>query len=153
MAFWKKSDDPWDRKPEKRKETVWYEQDAPKEVNSVGEDTIRPIEDAELAECCPWCGKPMLLGHVDGGRDAVFWKEGKWKSVLVALFDEHTPRQMRIKDTAAVWYCETCEKLIAAVSGLALPVAQQKTSFHEYLDQWKETEAREEEARRKKRGE
>ena len=31
MAFWKKSDDPWDIDPEKRKktETVWWEQEAP----------------------------------------------------------------------------------------------------------------------------
>ena len=32
MAFWKKSEDPWDIDPEKRKkqsETTWWEQDAP----------------------------------------------------------------------------------------------------------------------------
>ena len=147
MAFWRKSDDPWDRKPEKRQETTRYEQDTP-ETEPAGADTIRPSERAEGAETCPWCGKPMLMGHIDGGRDAVFWKEGKWKSAFVALFDEHTPRQMRIKEAAPVWYCETCEQLVAAVSGLALPVAAQKTSFHEYLDQWNAAEEK-----RKKREE
>ena len=27
MAFWKKSSDPWDRKPEKKTQTSWWEQD------------------------------------------------------------------------------------------------------------------------------
>ena len=27
MAFWKKSDDPWDRKPGKKTETAWWEQE------------------------------------------------------------------------------------------------------------------------------
>ena len=35
MAFWKKSNDPWDMDPEKRKRdssAVWWEQDAPAEA-------------------------------------------------------------------------------------------------------------------------
>ena len=35
MAFWKKSDDPWDIDPEKRKKqstTTWWEQEAPAET-------------------------------------------------------------------------------------------------------------------------
>ena len=48
MAFWRKSDDPWDRKPEKRQETTWYEQDTP-ETEPAGADTIRPSERAEEA--------------------------------------------------------------------------------------------------------
>ena len=73
MAFWKKSDDPWDRKPEKRQETTWYEQDAPpaeeKRELTPEEQRIRNIIEGPKAtpvtpEQCPWCGKDMEMVSV-----------------------------------------------------------------------------------------
>ena len=82
----------------------------------------------------------MLMGHIYGGRDGTMWREGERKSAFVALFDDFSPRQMRISGTTPSWYCEQCERLVVTAAGLALPVAEQKTSFHEYVDQWNAAE-------------
>ena len=68
MAFWKKSDDPWDRKPEKQ-QTIWRENDAPAEPAPPSEpDRLTPKEERirniiegpkaapVVPEKCPWCG-------------------------------------------------------------------------------------------------
>ena len=147
MAFWKKSDDPWDRKPGKQT-TNWYENETPAVENPAAEDPVgaesgRPPERAAAAEKCPWCGGEMLMGHLDGGRDATIWREGERKGPWGLLFSDTTPRQMTIKESEPSWYCEKCGKLVVSASGLDLPIAQQKTSFHEYVDQWKAAEEKE----------
>ena len=142
MAFWKKSDDPWDKKPG-RQTTNWYENETPAESvpeDSAGADSSCQPESAGAAEICPWCGGEMVMGHLDGGRDATIWREGERKGPWGLLFSDTTPRQMTIKESKPSWYCETCGKLVVSASGLDLPIAQQKTSFHEYVDQWKAAE-------------
>lgn len=42
MAFWKKSDDPWDRKPGKKTETAWWEQEPVGAGHPAGLDTASP---------------------------------------------------------------------------------------------------------------
>ena len=138
MAFWKKSDDPWDRKPEKRKETVWYEQDSP-EAEPVGADTIRPGEEKEESlgesirkfwlgvgvdeepippEICPWCGKEMEWGRLTGGRDSVIWQNWQPKGVLdfkkpenwksLNMLDE----EKGLSSFKTVWLCSDCGKMV-----------------------------------------
>ena len=125
MAFWKKSDDPWDRKPEKQKETVCYEQDTPKEAaNSVGADTIRPSESAEKAEVCPWCGKTMERAFLCGGRDGIRLSEKKPTPVLGTAFMEGI---IDIADEGFLPYykscfiCRACARLVAEIPGRRAP--------------------------------
>ena len=142
MAFWKKSDDPWDRKPG-RQQTNWYENEPaaePEPESPVGAASGRPESALEAAEKCPWCGAPMLMGHLYSGRDATIWKEGGRKGLLDTLFDETSPRRMVIRGEGPSWYCEKCERLVVHASGLEIPVAEQTTSFHEYVDQWNAAE-------------
>lgn len=68
MAFWKKSDDPWDRKPEKKTQAAWWEQPAPGEevVPSVEKPVENVEKDVEAVEVCPWCGgEQVALGAND----------------------------------------------------------------------------------------
>lgn len=130
MAFWKKSDDPWDRKPEKRKETVWYEQDVPDtestqpEEESLGE-SIRKFwlgvgvdEEPIPPEICPWCGKEMEWGRLTGGRDSVIWQNWQPKGVLdfkkpenwksLNMLDE----EKGLSSFKTVWLCSDCGKMV-----------------------------------------
>ena len=145
MAFWKRSDDPWDRKPGQRpSETVWRETGhaEEKEVPLV-EKSVENVENSpKTGEICPWCGEMMLSGHIYGGRDGTLWREGARQRLLDSLFAQQSPRQLNVRGDKPSWYCEKCEKLVISASGLEIPVAEQRTSFHEYVDQWNESEAR-----------
>ena len=125
MAFWSKSDDPWDRKPEKRQDTTWREQDAPVESapvetgvqeESLGESVRKFFlgDDTPITPCpCPWCGKDMEWGRITGGRDGVHWKNWRPRGLLdivkpdgwkvLDLLDEH-PK--------TVWLCSDCGKMV-----------------------------------------
>ena len=76
MAFWKKSEDPWDIDPDERR---LASEPAEKEPGLL--DTLRGDWDAMRAEWqetreslklppekCPWCGKDMEQGFLMGGR-------------------------------------------------------------------------------------
>lgn len=163
MAFWKKSDDPWDRKPEKRQETTWYEQDAPpaeeKRELTPEEQRIRNIIEGPKAtpvtpEQCPWCGKDMEMVSVYSRGGTVCWRKGepgRWVDDDQVLQDPvdsiwDIPRKR-------AWYCESCGKMTLAVPK-PKTMLNDPNSFADYARQWKEMEEREkEEARRKKRGE
>ena len=81
MAFWKKSEDPWDIDPAKQRRSVpvkeeekgpglldqfqdWNE--ARKEEKARKEQPLPPMT-------CPWCGKEMEPAYLNGGRDGVYW--------------------------------------------------------------------------------
>ena len=87
MAFWSKSDDPWDRKPEKG-ETRWREQDvpAPQEAEqqepTAEQQRIRriiegPAPAPESAENCPWCGGQMKQVSIYTDKDFLRWRFGE----------------------------------------------------------------------------
>ena len=133
MAFWKKSDDPWDIDPEKRKkknEAVWREE-VPAEhsqqesLGDVWKSLFPQKQEREeslpdTAEKCPWCGKDMEWGVIGGGgRDSsVIWRNWQPKGLLdlagtgngkmFDLLDEGSG--MRWFKT--VWLCEDCGKLV-----------------------------------------
>ena len=72
MAFWKKSDDPWDRKPEKREETTWYEPPPAEEEKELTPEAqrIRDIIEGPKAtpvtpEKCPWCSKDIVCPVIE----------------------------------------------------------------------------------------
>ena len=133
MAFWKKSNDPWDMDPEKRKRdssAVWWEQDAPAEATqqeSLG-DVWRSLfkkkeeENAatpSAAEKCPWCGKDMEWGMIDGGRDyVVMWRNYR-PTGLLGLPRPENGKEYDLLDEGSglkcfktVWLCEDCGKMV-----------------------------------------
>lgn len=142
MAFWKKSDDPWDIDPEKRKKqttAAFWENDAPAETDPVGAASGRPEEaprgqslgesikgffggkkeDAPITpEKCPWCGKDMEWGRIDGGRDySVMWRNWKPRGFL-GLSQPDNAREIDLLDEGdglrcykTIWYCQDCGKM------------------------------------------
>ena len=133
MAFWKKSNDPWGMDPEKRQRdsgAVWWEQDAPGEATqqeSLG-DVWRSVfkkkeeeDDAtpSAAEKCPWCGKDMEWGMIDGGRDyVVMWRTYR-PTGLLGLPCPENGREYDLLDEGSglrcsktVWLCEDCGKMV-----------------------------------------
>ena len=142
MAFWKKSDDPWDIDPEKRKKqttAAFWENDAPAETDPVGAASGRPEEaprgqslgesikgffggkkeDAPITpEKCPWCGKDMEWGRIDGGRDySVMWRNWKPRGFL-GLSQPDNAREIDLLDEGdglrcykTIWYCRDCGKM------------------------------------------
>ena len=80
MAFWKKSDDPWDRKPEKKTGAAWREPPEPREeVVPVVENCVENVEKSvETVEVCPWCGGEISLRRP---RRLLPELAAKWKAV------------------------------------------------------------------------
>ena len=143
MAFWKKSDDPWDINPEKKKKqttTTWWENDTPAEPAPTGADSDNPEDEAPKAprlgdsiksffggkkeeeapvpaEKCPWCGKDMERGYIDGGRDSsVMWRN--WKVGFLRILQPDDGLEMDILDEGeglwsykTVWLCRDCNKM------------------------------------------
>jgi len=127
VAFWKKSEDPWDIDPEKkrRKTEPWVEvqermgeEEAPKigflsELLKKKED---PAEE-EVSVPCPYCGKTMKKVYLKGGRDRVYLSETK--PGFMSAFDE----AWLISDEGGLWtaayrtccMCEDCSKLIVDI--------------------------------------
>ena len=75
MPFWRKSEDPWDMEPEKRR--TWTAGGAPapgrrrgRRGRSQGRRETAE-EQTPSAMTCPWCGQEMRMGYLVGGRDAV----------------------------------------------------------------------------------
>ena len=129
MAFWKKSDDPWDIDPEKRKkknEAVWREEvpAEPSQQESLGEgwrSLFKKKEEEETAipdaaEKCPWCGKDMEWGCITGGRGIVSWKN--WRPKGLGLMRPEGWKELYLLDEGevapykTVWLCEDCGKMV-----------------------------------------
>ena len=86
MPFWKQSEDPWDRKPDKPprepKEPQANPLDSLKAWNEERKAKAKEKEEARRfpPEPCPWCGKDMEQGFLLGGRDGVRWYPGIYKT-------------------------------------------------------------------------
>ena len=118
MFFRKKSEDPWDIDPNKRKVTPA----APQEEVKAAEEP--PEETAEEAPACPWCGKAMIRGYLRSGNGGVFlWDdEPGWSA---ALGDMGLPIArdggMLAGLYAPCWQCKPCRKLVADIPGERRP--------------------------------
>ena len=129
MAFWKKSEDPWDIDPNKRKSTPSFETEASqpaekgffesiredftawkeaKQAAAETEDTIPP------ETFCPWCGKPMVWGNLycNGRTYGMIWEEGQKKSFLEAFGTDNQTKCLNLGYSEEAWYCTECQKLI-----------------------------------------
>ena len=127
MAFWKQSDDPWDRKPDKRppqprepKEPKENPVDTLKAWNEQRKAAAKEKEEARRLppEKCPWCGKDMEQGFLYTGRDPIQWYPGIYKT---AWFKRDRTGSFRVdtyEDDSAwatyktSWLCRDCKKIV-----------------------------------------
>lgn len=130
MPFWKQSDDPWDRKPDKRPHPVPEppESQEPQgdfldSLKAWNEDRRAKAKEKEEAkrlppETCPWCGKDMEQGFMIGGRGSVSWYPGIYKTDFfrglsdtdrIDLQDEGSIWSGLYKTT---WLCRDCKKMV-----------------------------------------
>ena len=130
MAFWKKSEDPWDIDPEKRKrnhEATTFETAEEPENGETDEGLLAEIaglfkkkaeeEPEQPPMICPWCGQEMVKSYLTGGRDNVVLTEEKPGAFLGTTFMETT----LISDEGgwgsykSCWHCVSCRKLVVDV--------------------------------------
>lgn len=121
MAFWKKSEDPWDIDPEKRRrQTVPVYEPEPEEPPAKEKwwPWQKKQEPEEVVpETCPWCGKPMDRGYLCSGRDRLQLSDQKPSALLgtmmadtVELWEEDFWVSYK-----SCWQCKACRKVIADI--------------------------------------
>lgn len=125
MAFWKKSEDPWDQNMDKRRPAAGEE--AAEKGTDDGSllDDLRAWNEARKAEKarretppapipCPWCGKEMEVGYLCGGRDyvrLVRQRPGALRIAEDALYIRGDGTFWC--DYKIAWTCPDCRKLVA----------------------------------------
>lgn len=141
MAFWNKSDDPWDVDPEKRRARSERKSREPME-NPVDKlkswNEKRKAEQAEkdaaedaVTMDCPWCGKSMTRGYMESGRGGIIWTPGRMtaRSAWIGPPREMMDQRLRVDDEGGLatckttWYCPDCEKMLFDAKGLRNPNA------------------------------
>ena len=141
MAFWKKSEDPWDIVPNQRRTASEPAEKAPGLL-----DTLRGDWDDMRAEWqetreslklppekCPWCGKDMEQGFLMGSR-GVFWYRGT-PNIKTSLFGAPNEDTIRV-DTEGflntyhtAWYCPACKKMTIDASDLQTEAEKNQMAF------------------------
>lgn len=153
MPFWKKSEDPWDIDPAKRR--------APVEKEPGLMDTLRGEWDTLQAERrekqaalrltpekCPWCGKEMEQGFLMGGK-GVWWCRGipSGKALWFGSGSENTMRvdtEGFLNTYHTAWYCPACLKMTINAAGL-LTKAEENDPFFRREEESEQTITEEEE--------
>ncbi len=127
MAFWRKSEDPWDMEPrpvgtvspvtpdrDEEPETLadslkaWNE--ARKEKKARREEPLPPMT-------CPWCGKEMETGYLMGNR-GIWWAPGrpgtwaKWVSAAAAEGAVQVDTEGALFTYQTAWACQGCRRLV-----------------------------------------
>lgn len=157
MAFWKKSEDPWDWDPSKKRPAPQpAESQEPKEnpldtLKQWNEDRKTKAKEKEEAkrlppEKCPWCGKDMEQGFIAGGRDFVRWYPGVYKFEFfrgldgdaIDLCNEGGAFSGLYK---TAWLCRECGKMI-----FNIPESERVYDFPESQDAGTEETQEEEES-------
>lgn len=128
MPFWKKSDDPWDRKPDKALQPKEEKANLLDSLDAWNEDRKARAKEKEEAkrlppEKCPWCGKDMEQGFMTGGRDsAAYWYSGVYKfnplrglgtADMIDVLDEGGAWEGCYK---TIWLCRDCKKMVFDVT-------------------------------------
>jgi len=120
MPFWKKSEDPWDRKDgisKPPKEPRENPIDSLKQWNEARKAEAKEREEARRLppEKCPWCGKDMEQGYLITGRDPIRWHPGIYKFTLFSGLDGDDLRidtQGDFTMYRVTWLCRECKKLV-----------------------------------------
>ncbi|MBE6995430.1 MAG: hypothetical protein E7429_01665 [Ruminococcaceae bacterium] len=132
MAFWKKSEDPWDIDPEKKRRKAppvfedFSEPEEKEETKRFLADLFKKDEtpaEEEPPVPCPYCGKTMKKVYLKGGRDRVYLSEVK--PGFMSAFDE----AWLISDEGGLLttayrtchMCEDCRKLVVDIPETAGP--------------------------------
>lgn len=127
MAFWKKSEDPWDWDPsKKRPEPRPAEPQEPREnpldsLKQWNEERKAKAKEREEAkwlppEKCPWCGKDMEQGYMMGGR-GITWYAGVL-TTKAAWIGDSSKEHFNLESEGAfimyktVWLCRDCKKMV-----------------------------------------
>lgn len=112
MMFRKKSEDPWDQKPEKQQ-------------------TVTP-------EVCPWCGREMRQGYLDAVRGGDIWWVTEKPGLKSGLLGEDPNTSLLVSDEGAfytykmAWYCGSCKKMTLDCKNMKRPYG---TEPYEEADQ------------------
>ena len=113
MAFWKKkSDDPWDREPEKPAALVW--QEAPAEPETAGREPPVPKDTPEQPRLCPWCGETLVKGYLYTAQGEIWWREG-----IATRFSNLAAGERMVSNRGFfgayrykdAWHCAQCRKM------------------------------------------
>lgn len=150
MAFWKKSEDPWDVDPDKRRPTVWEEETEEKPDAVCSENTSQvwteksPDEEKEEESAdpmtCPWCGKKMELGYLYS-KECILWVDqepGAFLGVLSAGREIYVSDEGVIAQYKKCWHCSACGRLVVQLSNEARPSSQECwDEFRRYAEQAK----------------
>lgn len=125
MAFWKKSEDPWDVDPARereRREPIENPLDTLKdwsEGRRVKAAARQAEWDAQPKEACPWCGKEMERGCLQAGRPGIYWNPGRPSALSFWLAPGAFEESVRVDDEdeplkgtyKTAWYCRDCGKV------------------------------------------
>ena len=125
MAFWKKSEDPWDVDPARareKREPVENPLDSLRDWNEErrARAAARQAEwEARPKEVCPWCGKEMERGCLQGSR-GVYWYPGPRAASAAWWGPGAFEESLRVDDEGdflkgtykTAWYCRDCEKMV-----------------------------------------
>lgn len=129
MAFDKKSQDPWDRKPKTRKAPPVSapEDPEPPESKKGPLDSLRAWKERRRAEkdearrlppeTCPWCGQEMEQGYLHAGGYNIYWSSG-WMDTAAAFLGPLVVDHLRISNEGGLahykttWLCRNCKKFV-----------------------------------------
>lgn len=125
MPFWKKSEDPWDIDPEKRKREPVSVFEAEPEAQQEPEGFFTEIaemfkkkeEPAEEPPVCPWCGKLMERAYIVGGRDRLRLSDQKPTAFLGSLGHDiiEFNDEGFLATHKSCWQCRDCRKVVADI--------------------------------------
>lgn len=150
MAFWKKSEDPWDvdldkRRPTVREESAENNPDAvcPADAPQAGAEGSQAEENREAPAApmrCPWCGREMELGYLYS-KECILWVDQEPGAILGAL---SAGKELYVSDEGVTteykscWYCSTCGRLVIQMTGQGRPSSEEcRDEFRRYAEQAK----------------
>ena len=146
MAFWKKSEDPWDMEPRHVGTVSTADPDGDKEPESLLDsvrdwaEKKRSAEKNQLTlppEKCPWCGREMEQGFLSGGR-GVYWTRGV-PDTKTKWLGAGAENQMRVDEEGALftyrtaWVCRDCGKMVLNLPDA--PDTPESRTQQEYIDE------------------
>lgn len=140
MAFWKKSEDPWDIDPKKKRrerptfevQSTSGEEDAPESLLDELKGMFRKKPEEEtpvIPEKCPWCGSEMERGFLDAVKGGDIWwcvKKPGWKADFLGQ-DANTSWLVTdeggFHPCKTAWYCPNCRKMTLDCAEMRRPHA------------------------------
>ncbi len=139
MAFWKKSEDPWDLTPEKRRTEMPREETEEKDslretVQSLAKELkecfAAPPEEEPEPQACPWCGRVMQRGYLISGQ-WVYWQTKKPRALSLR---GHAADALVINTEGGLsasyktaWHCPDCHKIVLDVTPPPAPQWERPT--------------------------